>query len=56
MRVLVGWQERMAKMADEMRGVLDVLPMDASGSAAEGEVREPLKDKGKAPVEGIHAQ
>lgn len=54
--MLMGWQERMQAMAEEMKSVLEVLPMDATEDE-EGESQQSKpRDKGKAPVEGIHAQ
>ncbi|ORY89354.1 hypothetical protein BCR35DRAFT_300503 [Leucosporidium creatinivorum] len=53
LRVLMGWQERMQSMAEEMKSVLEVLPLDTEAEAAEE--TEMRNSKGKTPVEGIHA-
>lgn len=63
LRVLVGWQARMEGLATEMRGVLESLPLDSEQvekrdeGKREQEAREQegQGDKGKRPVEGIHA-
>lgn len=52
LRVLVGFQERMAALASDMGKVLSVLPPEEDG---EQQGNGTKVDKGKAPVEGIHA-
>lgn len=52
LRVLVGFQERMAALASDMGRVLSVLPPEEQVVEDESQVRV---DKGKAPVEEIHA-
>lgn len=66
LRVLVGFQDRMASLAADMGQVLSVLPADPTPAAgerstelapSEPEVAEERKlDKGKRPVEGVHAE